>query len=793
MNSPAPKITNVCQCLAGILGLCALIYSVRADDFYTLDGAAGGRRFDGLGAVSGGGATSVLLKDYPEPQRSQMLDLLFKPDFGAAMSALFVEIPGDGNSTQGAELSHMHSRTDENYQRGYEWWLMREAKARNAALTLDGVAWGCPGWVGNGEFWSQDMCDYYVKWIHGLKQVHGLDMDAIGCRNERGVNVEFVKRLRRTLDQDGLAGVKIHAFDNWGQSKWDWCAQLETDPELRHAVDVLGNHTIFEVPATAAVKEMSAKFGKPIWNTEEHVYRAGFDCELSLVQTFNRNFISNGVTKVVCWYLVSAFYPVEPYHDVTVMVADAPWSGHYTVNPALWAYAHYGQFCQPGWRYLDGGCANLGGGGSFVTLASGANYSIIAETKGAKSSQLLDFKITGGLARGSLCVWRSNAREQFVQQPGLHPERGEFSVVLEPDSIYSISTTTGQQKGGFEAVPAAAPFPFPYRETFDEYNPPSWWGYEPLYTADICGGFEVAERPDGQGQCLRQVVGQKAQNWGPEWMPYTIIGDRHWTNYEVSADLYLDGGGWAGVLGRVSGTGNGWGCNPKGYYLRLYDDGAVALYVANNATNGAPGKLLARAQLADFSAKEWHNLKLAMAGPRLTASVNGVEVLSTNDATYVQGMAGLVTGGENDARNTACFDNLAINAVGAGKPEASGLAGMVTPMYQPAGTARVPGTKAPGPLGHPAAATGENAAAAAIPSRPAELAEKYLNTFTSGSMAAKQSWDLAAASINAGDFPGALATLEDLRKQPGLSPGQAAAVDEVMAAIKNATAAKPAP
>ena len=70
-----------------------------ADQTIELKGDAGGKRFDGIGAVSGGGATSVLLKDYPEPQRSQVLDLLFKPKFGASMSALLVEVPGDGNST----------------------------------------------------------------------------------------------------------------------------------------------------------------------------------------------------------------------------------------------------------------------------------------------------------------------------------------------------------------------------------------------------------------------------------------------------------------------------------------------------------------------------------------------------------------------------------------------------------------------------------------------------------------------------------------------------------------------
>ena len=93
-----------------------------------LDGNAGGKRFDGIGLVNGGGATSVLLKDYPEPQRSQILDLVYKPKFGASVSALFVEIPGDGNSTQGSMPSHKHTREDLYYSRGYTWWIMREAK-----------------------------------------------------------------------------------------------------------------------------------------------------------------------------------------------------------------------------------------------------------------------------------------------------------------------------------------------------------------------------------------------------------------------------------------------------------------------------------------------------------------------------------------------------------------------------------------------------------------------------------------------------------------------------------------
>ena len=49
-----------------------------------------GLRFDGIGGLSGGGATSRLLVDYKEPERSQILDYLFKPNFGASLHILKV-------------------------------------------------------------------------------------------------------------------------------------------------------------------------------------------------------------------------------------------------------------------------------------------------------------------------------------------------------------------------------------------------------------------------------------------------------------------------------------------------------------------------------------------------------------------------------------------------------------------------------------------------------------------------------------------------------------------------------
>ncbi len=675
-----------------------------------LKGDAGGRLFEGIGVVNGGGATSVLLKDYPEPQRSQILDLVYKPKFGASVSALLVEIPGDGNSTQGSMPSHMHTRDDLDYTRGYTWWIMREAKKRNPEMTLDGLAWSAPGWVGKGKFWSQDAADYYVKWLEGLRNVYGLEFDAIGCRNEKGYDYNFVKSLRTTLDAKGFDKVRIHAFDHFVKDKFDFVKDMLTDEKLRDAIDIIGGHTMSGMQpkhftATPEVQAMAAKMGKSIWDTEDHVYLKAFDCALGVVQAFNRNFIISGATRTVLWYDIAGVYPMEPYsEDPAMLLARSPWSGSYQVRENLWGYAHYGQFSGVGWEYLNGGCQTLAGGGTLVTLkAPDNNYSIIIETREAKSLQTLRFQIGGGLAAKDLCVWRSNADEQFIRQTDIKPVNGTFFITLDPQSLYSISTTTGQKKGSFTNIPEPESFPFPYYETFDSYSSPKQWGQLPRYTADIAGAFELAERPDKQGKCLRQVVPKPTISWAPDWQPYTILGDDQWKDYEVSSDIYLNPGDSAAVMGRVNHVGTGYGFIPKGYFLELGDDGECRLVVIRgkkdkkkatgdaeqqaiilaSRDNGEGGeKVLASVKLTHIGPNQWHNLKLRFQGFMITGLVDDKPVLKAEDSLYPQGMAGLLTGAEKKKLSTPWFDNLLITAVDAPVPKPSVAAPGQSPVYE---------------------------------------------------------------------------------------------------------------
>src|SRR5215472_10445665 len=135
----------------------------------TVNGTGTGRVFNGIGAISGGGGNARLLTDYPAAQQSQILDYLFKPDYGANLQILKVEIGGDTNSTDGSESSHMHTSASVDCNTGYEWWLMQQAQARNPNIKFYGLAWGAPGWIGGGTFFSTDMINYIVSWLNCAK------------------------------------------------------------------------------------------------------------------------------------------------------------------------------------------------------------------------------------------------------------------------------------------------------------------------------------------------------------------------------------------------------------------------------------------------------------------------------------------------------------------------------------------------------------------------------------------------------------------------------------------------
>jgi galactosylceramidase len=625
-----------------------------------LDGASAGRIFDGIGAVSAG-ASSRLLIDYPEPERSQILDYLFKPDYGASLQHLKVEIGADVNSTDGSEPTSMRSRGDHNYTRGYERWLMQEARKRNTKIILDTLAWGAPGWAGGGNFYSDDMANYVADFLEGAKKTYGLEIPYTGIWNEKHfTSAEYVKTLRRTLDAHHL-NTKIVCCDEYpsrNADQWTILAAMEKDAALKDAVAVVSVHYP-RMDGELTTPANAVSFGEPLWSSEDQpASSASFihsrDWQVGgreLAQLYNENYLKGHLTKTEIWSPIISYYDILAAPNSGLMYANTPWSGHYDVQGAIWATAHTTQFAQPGWKYLDTACGELPEKGDYVALRSesSADWSVVLETIGAAHPQSVHFTAQGGLSTAAVHVWETNSRVTFEHVTDVPVRDGQFSYTFDPDSLYSLTTTTGQAKGTAEPPPAAN-FPLPYRDDFE--NTPL--DHTPRFLADQDGVFEVHACEGRPGNCLEQVITDRPALWGPLPDPWTLAGDQSWADYQVGVDARVTPEGSAMVIGRIDSADvfrDHQARLPSGYTFRVHGDGVWELL---STGYGEVTRTLAHGQTAP-AAGEWRRLQLAFAGSKITATLDGKILAAVEDSGHAHGMFGIGSGWSRTQ-----FDRLAV-------------------------------------------------------------------------------------------------------------------------------------
>lgn len=607
-----------------------------------VDGRDTGRVFGGIGGVSAGASTR-LLYDYPEPQRSDILDFLFKPDFGANMQSLKVEIGSDGNTTCGSEPSHARTAAELRnpvFTRGYEFWLMAEARKRNPAIVLSALEWGTPAHTGG--HWTAANADYILSFIRGAETAWRAPLDFISPgRNEGAMNPDWLKTIfKPKLDAAGTGRVKILAPDD-DSHFWRFLELMARDPGLAKAVDAVGYHYL-EDPSRAATAAAKSS-GKELWTSEDGSRSGAWEDCYWYARFFNLAYIRDRVTTAIVWPPIDSIYGILPWSDRGTMAADTPWSGHYVVRPGVWAFAHTNQCAKVGWRYLDGACGNLDNGGNYVALRSpdGRDWSLIVVNGAAE--QALRIEAAGGLAADTLHVWKSDDEVQFVKQPEIEGVEGRFEVRLAPKSICSLTTLDTIRKGE-RVAPADAPFPFPYTDGFDETAP----AHPGRFMADVEGAFEVVPAADGRGRVLRQMTEAEPGRWEYDAMyrpahPLTVIGDKDWTDYAVEADVLIEKGGRAAVHARLAEDPKG---RNQGYGFHLGAGGAWDLEVKG---------LSLASGLVSYRPGSWVRLRLECRGDSIRGFVGGREVVSFRDSSCRNGMAAL-----SSSYDGVRFDNFAV-------------------------------------------------------------------------------------------------------------------------------------
>ena len=213
----------------------------------------------------------------------------------------------------------------------------------------------------------------------------------------------------------------------------------------------------------------------------------------------------------------------------------------------------------------------------------------------------------------------------------------QAGIELEADAIYTLTTTTGQQKGSYGTPPPDRPFPFPFAEDFENQHA----GDTPRYFSDQKGSFEVCASPRG-GLCMAQIVPAQGIMWFATELlkPHTLFGDTNWQDCAIDADVSLAGGD-VEIGGRYADRAK------LGYRWILTRDGRWQLNWQFTC--------LASGQLVDFKPAAWHHLRLEMNGDQLVGAVDGKRLATVTDRSGSKGMAFLASTYDHNL-----FDNVQV-------------------------------------------------------------------------------------------------------------------------------------
>jgi hypothetical protein len=668
-----------------------------------INGARPGPAFQGIGAISGGGGNSRLLIDYPPRARAQILDYLFLPHFGASLQMLKLEIGGGGFSSDGSEPSVEAVRGRLDCGVGYEFWLARQALARNPAIKLYGLQWSAPAWVRdrNGGLWSRADVGYVLDWLRCARE-NGLTVSYIGGWNEhfRGTPVQraWFVNLRAALDAAGFTRTQIVAADQTPQMRWRgrmgyspllaWrtvAADMVTDPSFGQAVSILGVHDTCGLPTTgyrcmmaAEARTVAARMSKSLWETELGATPAtGTNAMLpgpgGLARALNEAYDQDGITGILVWPLIDAIPPDLPHENRGLVWADRPWDGYYYVTPLTWVIAQTTQFTAPGWRYVAGANGRLPAGGSYDTFrAPGRSaWSMVAQTSTATTAQQVMIRITGGLPARVVHVWSTNLRGpgQFIRRGDITPRHGVFVARLQPGYVYTLTTTTGQSRadGHPAPVPAAGPMPVRYTAT------PDGAGLANML-APVEGSFGYVHG------VLTQTTAGKPVEWqypGPSPAPYAIVGWKTWRDYTVSARVILPASGTASpppgaaLIARFQGFRRTPVSRFRGYELKVRSNGAWQI-----VANGPAAATLASGRVAPART---YTLSLTARGTTISAQIDGVRVTTVRSHAYRYGPAGLGSLGYYPVRYLSFTVRLLLTPSGPNGPGTSRGAGRSRP------------------------------------------------------------------------------------------------------------------
>lgn len=658
----------------------------------------------GLGVVTGNNS-SRLLMDYKTQNPDaywEIMNLLFKPDYGAGLSHVKIEFGTDVNSSSGTEPSIMRSADEKaDVTRGAGFMFAADALSINPDITVDFLRWGEPKWVTDAFSESREAgfearYKWYKSAIDGAFDTYGMKFTHISADGNAPDKIDtewiiyFADRLENETDERYDYGtIKIVASDEVGS--WNIAEEMMKNEELRNAVDVLGEH--YNTWASENAKILNKTYGKELWYSEgiapaiiSHLgvtsNGSGINGTNGALDVCNRviNGYYNGkMTMYEYQPAVAAYYSGAKFFPKSLINAQDPWSGYYEADSGIWTSAHFTHFIENGWRFIDSACYGDGKENHAISDTTN-NYMTVTDTETGDYSIIIcndseeqrnyTFTLENmKLADAPFTVWETRGPdegqafdENYFRNIGKYlpvetDGKYAYSIEVKPYSIVTVTTLdktadTSVYNCKYEDIPLDINYSddFEYADDFLSAR-----GNAPLYTTDQGGAFEVAE-VDG-GKVLMQMI--NSENKPTDWRlrgtpnPITSLGDDRWANYSAEISFKLDSDKKDNYVSfgvrYLTAELDAWSAE-NGYSLKVYPSGYFELR-KNTET-------VANGDIDGFDNSAWHTVKITAVGNHISAELDGSEIAVFDDE-WGYAHSGRISIGSGLYNNI--FDNLKVS------------------------------------------------------------------------------------------------------------------------------------
>jgi glucuronoarabinoxylan endo-1,4-beta-xylanase len=402
---------------------------------------------------------------FPEPQKTEIMDLLFSTTKGAGFSIVrnMVGDGGDwGNAIDGPTPTIEPSEGvwwDWDPKNDDQVWLMQACMNTYGVTRFLSTVWSPPAWmktnrnVINGGYLAKDkyqqFADYLAEYVNGYKKHFGIDIYAVSIANEPDFSAgysscqwtsdqikDFVGGYLQPTFQSKNVAAKIMVNETTGFSE-SLITKALKDAKAGPAIDIVGVHG-YGSPASKL--PVTKNKGKVIWETEVSNLKkndATINDGLIWAKTVHDYMTITEVNAYLYWW--GACYKTDGGESLIRMDMD---SKKYYADKRLYTIGNFSRFVRPGWTRIEATAKPVSN--VYLTAykdSAGGKFAIVVinmnNTAKDISFLLQDF------STGSLIPYRTSDSENLKELSPISVNGGKFIAPLSPNSV---TTFTGSAK-----------------------------------------------------------------------------------------------------------------------------------------------------------------------------------------------------------------------------------------------------------------------------------------------------------------------------------------------------------